>query len=114
MVAHKILETAQSPNSSFPFLFDFGIGLGTWTRACDLGKQRSNRKPLRSTFFFNHSLKKAHYLKIYKCAWVLVVGSFYTFLDESKERRRELLKVYPNMICNKVHKDKSNSHITVY
>ena len=32
-VAHKILETAQSPNSSFPFLFDFGLGLGTW----DLG-----------------------------------------------------------------------------
>ena len=28
-VAHKILETAQSPNSSFPFLFDFGLGLGT-------------------------------------------------------------------------------------
>ena len=27
-VAHKILVTAQSPNSSFPFLFDFG--LGTW------------------------------------------------------------------------------------
>ena len=23
-VAHEILETAQSPNSSFPFLFDFG------------------------------------------------------------------------------------------
>ena len=33
VVAHKILETAQSPNSSFPFLFDFGLGLGTW----DLG-----------------------------------------------------------------------------
>ena len=30
VVAHKILETAQSPNSSFPFLFDFGLGLGTW------------------------------------------------------------------------------------
>ena len=28
VVAHKILETAQSPNSSFPFLFDFGLGLG--------------------------------------------------------------------------------------
>ena len=26
----KILETAQSPTSSFPFLFDFGLGLGTW------------------------------------------------------------------------------------
>ena len=26
LVAHKILETAQSPNSSFPFLFDFGLG----------------------------------------------------------------------------------------
>ena len=26
-VAHKILETAQSPNS--PFLFDFGLGLGS-------------------------------------------------------------------------------------
>ena len=35
-VAHKILVTAQSPNSSFPFLFDFGLGLGTWTRACQL------------------------------------------------------------------------------
>ena len=31
---HKILDTAQSPNSSLPFLFDFGLGLGTWTRAC--------------------------------------------------------------------------------
>ena len=29
-VAHKILGTAQSPNSSFSFLFDFGLGLGTW------------------------------------------------------------------------------------
>ena len=29
-VASKILETAQSPNSSFPFLFDFGLGFGTW------------------------------------------------------------------------------------
>ena len=28
MVAHKILETAQSPNSSYPFLFDFGPDLG--------------------------------------------------------------------------------------
>ena len=28
VVAHKILETAQSPNSSFPFLFDFGLELG--------------------------------------------------------------------------------------
>ena len=27
-VAHEILETAHSPNSSFPFLFDFGLGLG--------------------------------------------------------------------------------------
>ena len=26
---NKILETAQSPNSSFPFRFDFGLGLGT-------------------------------------------------------------------------------------
>ena len=24
-MAHEILETAQSPNSSFPFLFDFGL-----------------------------------------------------------------------------------------
>ena len=30
LVAHKILETAQSPNFSFHFLFDFGLG----TRAC--------------------------------------------------------------------------------
>ena len=30
VVAHKILETGQSPNSYFPFLFDFGLGLGTW------------------------------------------------------------------------------------
>ena len=30
VVAHEILETAQSPNSSFPFhfLFDLGLGLG--------------------------------------------------------------------------------------
>ena len=33
LVAHKILETAQSPNSSFPFLFDFGLG----TRDLDSG-----------------------------------------------------------------------------
>ena len=26
-VAHKILETAQSPNSPYSFLFDFGLGL---------------------------------------------------------------------------------------
>ena len=26
-VAHKILETTQSLNSSFPFLFDLGLGL---------------------------------------------------------------------------------------
>ena len=32
VVAHKILETAQSPNSYFAFLFD--LGLRTWTRAC--------------------------------------------------------------------------------
>ena len=30
----EILVTAQSPNSSFPFLFDFGLGLGTLTWAC--------------------------------------------------------------------------------
>ena len=29
-MASKILETAQSPNSSFPFIFDFGLALGTW------------------------------------------------------------------------------------
>ena len=38
VVAHKILETAQSPNSSFPFLFDLGLGLGTWTRACQFSE----------------------------------------------------------------------------
>ena len=27
-MAHEILETAWSPNSSFPFLLDFGLGLG--------------------------------------------------------------------------------------
>ena len=27
-MAHEILETAWSPNSSFPFLFDFELGLG--------------------------------------------------------------------------------------
>ena len=32
LVAFKILETAQSPNSSFHVLFDFGLGLGT--QAC--------------------------------------------------------------------------------
>ena len=37
VVAHKILETAQSPNSSFHFLFDCGLGLGTWSRACQNG-----------------------------------------------------------------------------
>ena len=26
-VAHEILETAQSPNSSIHFLFEFGLGL---------------------------------------------------------------------------------------
>ena len=35
----EILETAQSPNSSFPFLFDFGLGLGTWTRACQFARK---------------------------------------------------------------------------
>ena len=29
ILAHKILETAQSPNSSLSLLFDFGNGLGT-------------------------------------------------------------------------------------
>ena len=38
MVANKILETAHSPNSSFSFLFDFGLGPGTWTRACQFIK----------------------------------------------------------------------------
>ena len=33
-VVYAILETAQTPNSSFPFLFDYG--LWTWTRACQL------------------------------------------------------------------------------
>ena len=33
-VAHKILETAQSPNFFFPFLFDFWLGLLAWTWAC--------------------------------------------------------------------------------
>ena len=31
-MASKILEIAQSPNSSFPVLFDFGLGLRT--QAC--------------------------------------------------------------------------------
>ena len=36
-----ILETAQSLNSSFPFLFEFGLGFGTWTPACQYkGYQR--------------------------------------------------------------------------
>ena len=106
----------DSPESKF--LFPFSIWLWDWTWDLDSGlwfretEVKSQAPPFH--LFFNHSLKKAHYLKIYKCAWVLVVGSFYTFLDESKERRRELLKVYPNMKCNQVHKDKSNSHITVY
>ena len=38
LVAHKILETAQSPNSSFPFLFDFGLGNLEWTWACQYSK----------------------------------------------------------------------------
>ena len=35
-VAHGILETAQSPNSLFPFLFDFGLGHVTWTRLVNI------------------------------------------------------------------------------
>ena len=35
-MAHKILETAQSPNSPFPFLFDIGLGVGTWHLALGL------------------------------------------------------------------------------
>ena len=34
-VDHQIFETAQSPNSSFPFLFDFWLGL--WTLDLDSG-----------------------------------------------------------------------------
>ena len=47
MVAHKILETALSPNSSFPFLFDFvlGLGLWTWTRACQQLKMSPPQTP---------------------------------------------------------------------
>ena len=42
MSSREILETAQSPNSSFPFLFDFGLGLGTWTRACQFNNVKFN------------------------------------------------------------------------
>ena len=34
-MAYKILETAQSPNSSFPFLFD--LRLGHWDLGLGLG-----------------------------------------------------------------------------
>ena len=36
VVAHKILETVQSPKSPFLFLFDFGWGW-KWTWAFQLG-----------------------------------------------------------------------------
>ena len=36
-VAHEILERAQSPDSSFHFVFDFGLRLGIWTWDLDSG-----------------------------------------------------------------------------
>ena len=43
-VAHEILETAQSPNSSPPFLFDFGLGLGLVNQERDKEKDKEKDK----------------------------------------------------------------------
>ena len=39
VVAHKMLETAQSPNSSFPLGLDLGLGLGLVNNLCTLGRR---------------------------------------------------------------------------
>ena len=54
-LAHEILETAQSPNSSFPFLFDFGIGVGTW--ACQYNNKLYTPKVCKKNFCFQLDLK---------------------------------------------------------
>ena len=71
MVAHKILETAQSPNSSFSFLFDFGLGLGlgAWTRACQLMN-------LFVSFILSRMRKKNIFLKR---VFLLTFSSFTNF-----------------------------------
>ena len=54
VVAHGILETAQIPNSSFLFLFDFGLGLRTWdlegyTSPSTYYNQKGKNSALRQT-----------------------------------------------------------------
>ena len=41
VVAHKILETAQSPNASFPLSLDLGLGLGL-VNSCEQGPRNSD------------------------------------------------------------------------
>ena len=43
-IAHEILETAQSPNSYPPFLFDFGLGLGLVNQERDKEKDKEKDK----------------------------------------------------------------------
>ena len=44
-MAQNILETGQSPNSLFPFLFVSGHNLETWVLDSGLSIQRSNLGP---------------------------------------------------------------------
>ena len=54
LVAHKIFETAQSPNGSFPFLFDFGLGFGIWDLGLSILELEHN------VIFYSFSMRAAN------------------------------------------------------
>ena len=60
-MAHEILETAQSPNSSFPFLFDIGLELGLGIETWDLGNLYLGMDcwtNVTITFLFSRGMKR--------------------------------------------------------
>ena len=73
LAVHKILETAQSPNSSFPFLFDFGLGLGTWTKACQkwMFKWPRQHDERRMPKRYETSRKKNLFPLLWRRFWIL-------------------------------------------
>ena len=100
-VAHEILETAQSPHSNFPFLFDFGLGLGTWTRAFQLvwdwsrigflllhtTQSPRNTKPANSTSVKSLTLKWIQaklFFYVDSRVWCISLNSFIWKLNPEK------------------------------
>ena len=77
VVAHKILETAQSPNSSFPFLFDFGLWTTiAWRIVIAVCTKAAARKSSSYTFY-NTTGAAFILVKSYHLEWIGQLLAYY-------------------------------------